>query len=608
MCYAVGRTMRTGLPLLTDPLQAALTTARQYNRRQAAGDALAGLTVACVAVPQSVAYAILAGVPPVYGLYTVIIQSIIGAIFNSQPLLSVGPMITQSLLVASTVTQVMATFGGIDPGAQGAVYLQLVIALTLMKGVLQIGCAAAHLGALVQYVSISVIVGFTAGAGVLIAAGQVNGFLGFDVQASSDDWPGLIGAMQRLSPQMDQTSGWAVALGAATIVIVLGSKRLSKLAPGPLIALVATAAIVAMRGLTATDLTLVGELPAGLQRAAVPQVSGAQLQALLPGAAALAVLGLMESYAIGKSLAVKTGTRIDANQELFSQGLTNTLSSFFGCIPGSGSFSRSALNHYAGAQTRFASIFNGVFVLIIFLVAAPLARFIPKAALAGILFIIAYQLIDWRYFLRVARSNRRDAAVCAITFFATLLLPLAWAIHVGIMINIALYVQRTSRLHVAEMVRTPAGPFIEKPIPDRAGNQRVMFLGVEGELFFGVADELEQRLSSLAGGGVRVFILRLKRTHSIDSTVLQVLERFAQHLKQHDGHLILCGVREDLLDVIQRYGLNRTIGDENIFETGYGVFTSAKRALARAQELVDESIDVDAIDGEDDLEGWSYEI
>ncbi len=210
--------------------------------------------------------------------------------------------------------------------------------------------------------------------------------------------------------------------------------------------------------------------------------------------------------------------------------------------------------------------------------------------------------------MRVARSNRRDAVVCAITFFATLVLPLAWAIHVGILINIALYVQRTSRLHAAEMVRTPAGPFIEKPIPDRAGNQRVMFLGVEGELFFGIADELERKLSSLASGGVRVFILRLKRTHSIDSTVLQVLDRFAQHLNEHDGHLILCGVRDDLLEVIRRYGLNRTIGDENIFEAGFGVFTSAKRALARAQELIDESIDLDAIDGEDDLEGWSYEI
>jgi SulP family sulfate permease len=372
--------------------------------------------------------------------------------------------------------------------------------------------------------------------------------------------------------------------------------------------IVVAGAIVAGMGQAGQDLTRIGNLPHGLPAAGVPMLTGVHINALLPGAIALALLGLLEAYSIGKSLAIKTGMRIDANQELFSQGLTNALSSVFGCIPGSGSFSRSALNHYVGAKTRFAGAFNGLFVLVIFLVFSKWAQFIPTSALAAILFVIAYALIDWRFFLRVSKTSRRDATVCLITFIATLGLPLAWAIYVGIFLNIAMYLQRASQLHLAEMVRTPAGPFIERPIPDRAGNRKVMFLGVEGELFFGVADQLEQRLTALANSGVRVIILRLKRTHSIDSTVLQVLDRFAKDLQQHGGHLILCGLKHELLEVVRAYGLNKTVGDENIFETTYGVFTSAKRALARAQQLVDDSIDMEALNGEDDLEGWAYEI
>ena len=566
--------------------------ARRYNLRKARADAIAGLTVAVVAVPQSMAYAIIAGVPPQYGLYTVIIQCLVGSLFNSQKFLSVGPINTQSLLVAATVTRLLVEFTepGIDPDQ---LYLQLVFALTFTKGLIQIALAAAHLGNLVRYVSQSVIIGFTAGAGVLIAGGQLPNFLGFSTTREASNWPGLVGSFQRLIPHIDETSLYSVGIGVLSLLIVIGMRYVSRLAPGPLLAVIASAAVVAFAGWDASMLPLVKPLPEGLPALTSPHITWARSEALFGGALALALLGLMEAYSIGKTIAVKTGDRISANQELLSQGFTNFVSSFFQCIPGSGSFSRSALNYYAGAKTLYAGVFNATFVAIIFLVFAKQAKYIPMASLAAILFVIAYGLVDWRSFRRILRTSRADAIVCAATFFATLLIPLEYAVFVGIVLNIALYMRRASHLHMNEMVRARGGPMQERPITDRSGKSSVVFLSLEGDLFFGVADELQTQLSTVAGSGVRVIILRLKRTHMIDATVLGVLDQFAGGMKEYDKHVLLCGVKPELHDRMRSFGLSQTIGEENIFETQFGVFSSAKSALRRARDLVGQSIDAD---------------
>ncbi|MFW6060536.1 MAG: SulP family inorganic anion transporter [Phycisphaeraceae bacterium] len=586
---------------IVEPMHRLGRTLRGYNWRTARADGLAGLSVAVIAVPQAVAFAIIADVPPEYGLYTLIIQCFIASLFNSQPLLSVGPTNTHSLLIASLVTRLA--------GGQPELYLTLAIALTLVKGLMQMAMAWARLGRLVQYVSQSVIVGFTAGAGVLIAAGQIKNFLGVQTQRGADDWPGLIGTVQRLWPHVTETSPWAVALGVLALVLLVGSRKVSKLAPGPLVAVAACAVVVYVAGLGPERLTLVPALPSGMPAPRMPTFELEFIEPLLTGALALSLLGLMEAYSIGKSLATKTGTRISANQELFSQGITNFLSSFFACIPGSGSFSRSALNHYAGAKTQISGVFNSLFVLAIFLLAAPAARYIPMSAIAAILFIVAYGLIDFHYFRRVLRSERADAVVCFGTFFATLLVPLSYAVFVGIFLNIALYLRRASQLHLQEMVRSPGGPFVERPLRARTGDKNVIFLQAEGDLFFGVADELQDRLSQIAYSGVHVVILRLKRTHSIDATVFSVLEQFAGEMQARDGHVVLCGIREELYQRMESFGLVDKIGRENVFQTRYGVFASAKAALQRARQLVGSSIDLDQdLVDENDTEGWAYEI
>jgi SulP family sulfate permease len=362
-------------------------------------------------------------------------------------------------------------------------------------------------------------------------------------------------------------------------------------------------------GWTPADLPLVGQLPRAFPSFAPPRASMDEVQGLLGGALALALLGMLESVAIAKSIASHTGERISANQEFFAQGFKNAVSSFFQCIPGSGSFTRSALDHAAGAETRFAAVYNAIFVALIFWLAGGLAKFIPLASLGAVLIVIGWGLIDWRYVPRMRRASRADAIVCGMTFVAAMALPLEYAIFVGVFLNLALYLRTASRLHVTEMFQPSGGPFLERPIRDKhTGERQVVFLQLEGDLFFGVADELQDRLTALAASGVRVVILRLKRTHSIDATVLGVLERFAAGMGERQGYVILCGVKPELMCVLRDYGLVDQLGRENVFETGVGIFTSAKQALARARELVGRSIDTLGIPTDDEPDAPNYVI
>jgi len=593
------RLLLDGLAPLTDVGRDLARTARHYRPAKLRGDLIGGVTVAVVALPQSMAYAIIAGVPPVYGIYTLVIQSLIAAPLNSHPLLSVGPMITQSLLVASIVTRLE---GSGDP----AVYLGLTVALTLIKGLLQLGMAVCRLGDLVKYVSQSVVVGFTAGAAVLIITGQTASFLGFRAPTTAAHWPGLIGECQRVLPRLSEANPWSVLLGVVALGIVIGSRYVSRLVPGPLIAIAVAALGVYLGGWTAGDFALLPPLPTGLPRLTWPDLT--RIEALVGGAMALALMGLMESYAIGKTLSSQTGGKVDANREMLSQGLTNGLSSFFGCIPGSASFSRSALNAYAGAQTFVANLVNAGFVIVIFLLLAPAAQYIPMSSIAAILFVVAWGLIDVPFFRRAAASSRADLLVCVGTLVATLLLPLKYAVFLGIALNIALYLRRASQLQVQEMVPTPAGPFLERPLGARSGDKAVVFLQMEGDLFFALADELDDRLTALTYSPVRVVILRLKRTHSIDATVLGVLERFARQMQQRGKHVVFCGIRPDLMHRLERFGLVAVIGPDNVFETSYGIFTSAKAALHRAKQLIHESIDEEGLPDEDETDNWAYQI
>ncbi|MCA9518369.1 MAG: SulP family inorganic anion transporter, partial [Myxococcales bacterium] len=403
-------------------------TVRDYRLADLPYDLLAGLTVSVVDLPQSMAFALIAGVPAVYGLYTAIFLAFLGALFTSSRFLSVGPTNTQSLLVAATVARL---------SDEPATYIQMVVALTLVKGIIQLAFAAARMGQFVRYVSATVMVAFTAGAGVLIFAEQVPAFLGFARTHGEHHLPGVLDVFWDVGAHADVIAWQAILLGVGSLAVILIVKRISHKLPGPLFAVVLSALVVTLAGWD--QVGVVGEIPRGLPGFSVPDVDLRTIERLLPGAFALALLGMLESVAIAKSIAHRTGQRIDADQEFFGQGFANLVGAFLQCMPGSGSFSRTALQYTVGARTRVASIFCAIANAVFFLALAPLAFHIPLASLAAILFYVAWKLVDVRSMWRIAKASRRDGAVALATFGSALLLPLTYAIYVGIFLNIALY-------------------------------------------------------------------------------------------------------------------------------------------------------------------------
>jgi len=544
----------------------------RYLRTDALRDLLAGLTLSVVDLPQSMAFALIAGVPPQYGIYASIVIGLAGSLFTSSRYLSAGPTNTQSLLVAAVVSRVTS-----DPD----LYLQLVVGLTLIKGLLQLAFAAARMGGMVRYVSASVMTGFTAAAGVLILVEQLPPFLGLE-HASDSALPGALGSLAGLGPILGEINLRALAIGGMALAIMLGARRISKVVPAPLIAVVGAAVAVAALGYGPADLPLIAELPRGLPALSIPDLSWPHIEALLPGALALAVLGMIESVAIAKTIGQRAGQRVDADREFFAQGLANAAGGLLQCIPGSTSFTRTALLQTAGARTRYAGIFGVAFNVVLFLALAPLARYIPLAALAAVLFVVAGGLVDKERIRRVVRTSRADAAVCASTFAAAMLLPLSYAIYVGIFLNIGFYLRQAARLHLAEV---DVGPTVEER-PMRAGGGDVVFLQLEGALFFAVADELSDRLTVLASSDTRAVVIRLKRTHYIDATVLFVIDEFVAAVQARGGHVLLCGVRGELLERMRAFGLIDRIGSDNVFEAMSGVFEGARRALSRARALI----------------------
>jgi sulfate permease, SulP family len=583
---------------LAMPFQPPIETVRHYNLHKFRKDLVAGITVSVLEVPQSMAYAIVAGVPPQYGLYSSVIQGVIGSLLSSSEHMTTGPTNTQSLLIAATVHRLA------NPATQPELYLQLVFGLSMLKGLIQLAFAATRMGDVVRYVSRPVISGLVSGAGFLIFFSQLPAFLGLQRPGTSS-MTVVVGSVYQVAHHIGEINLRAVLIGMSVIVLIALLRVWSKLLPGSLIAVVLSAIVVWFFGWTQGQVSLISPLPHSLPRFEIPAIGWKEAEELFGGALALAIVGMLESVAIAKSIAVYTGEQISPNQEFFAQGLKNLISSFFQCIPGSGSFSRSALDYEAGAETRFAAVMNAVFVAIIYWLVAAQARYIPVSALAGLLFVIAYGLIDWPYMLRVLRSSPGDAGVLICTLLMACFAPLQFAVLFGVVLNIGLFLRTASRLQLNEIVPIDQNEgFVERSMRGSTASS-VVFLQLEGNLFFGLAHELTIRLNRQFQGGPKIVILRLRRTHSIDSTILHVLEEFVREIKSRSGQVIICGVRPELRQVMQNYGLIDLIGADNCFEvTDNGLFQSAKQAIARARSLSGEVPVAIADHGEN----WAYEI
>lgn len=586
----------------------AFDSLRTYSLRVLAVDITAGFTVAAVAVPQAMAYAQIAGIEPQYGLYTAIVMTAVGALFDSSKQLINGPTNAISIAVLSAVV-----------GFSDADRLPAVILLALLVGLLQTGISLLRLGDLTRYVSHAVIVGFTLGAATLLVLDQLKNILGVAGHGTGEDH--FLKRFWLTLSHADETNGAALAVGLGTIgvalVLQLVNLRFRLRLPELLLALLSMAAVVWALDLhqPGMGVKVVGKIPAKLPTFAFPELGWARVRELASSSLAIAMLGLLEAIAMAKAIANHTGQKLDMNQQCLSEGLANLTGSLFHCFPGSGSLTRSTINHLSGAQTQWSGVFSAAIVALTVVLFAPYAYYIPKSGLAGVLILSAWRLVDRRELLYYLKTTRFDAWIVSLTALSAVAVSVEFCVLIGVFLSFVMYIPRAARVYLTELILAPERVIRERISTDPVCN-RIKIYSLEGELFFGAAPELEERLDSIvaaARSGVRVVVLRMKRVRNADAVCLKVLDRFTTRLQAAQVSVLLCGLRPDLVKVIDASGLLRRLGSEHVFafeETG-AIWSSTLDAVRFAYEIIGDDV-CEQCPGNAltlrEKEGWYYMI
>ncbi len=535
---------------------------RSYDKNNLRFDLMAGLTVGVVALPQGIAFAILAGLPPSMGVYASVVASIVAALWGSSNQLSTGPTNSSSLLVFSILL----------PLAQPAspTYVAAAGLLAVMAGVFRVVMGLARLGVLVNFVSDSVIVGFTAGAGVLIIVNQLRPILGLTFPSS----PALAVTVGNLVVHSPETHLLSLALGVGTIVAVLVLRRINRNLPAPLIAMGLAALVVAVFSLQEQGVAVLGELPRGLPPLAdLPLLDLTLIGDLSSGALAVAVIGLVEAMAIARSISSQTGQRLDSNQEFVGQGLANIAAGFFSGYPCSGSFNRSSLNYEAGARTPLAGVFAGLAVLVIVFLLAPIAVYVPVPTIAATLILSAYTMIDRQEILRIWRSTKGDTFIMVVTLLSTLLLPLQFAVLIGVLMSLAYYIWRTSVPRVQALVPDDAFRHLVRQVTAdgrlrRPACPQLGILEILGDLYFGAAPHVEDTILRHLRNhpGQRYLLLRMISVTQIDISGIHMLESVVRTYRDLGGDVFIVRVQQPVFEFMASTGFTRTLGEDHFLD------------------------------------------
>ena len=526
---------------------------RRYELRNLRFDLFAGLTVAVIMLPQAVAFALIAELPPRMGLYSAIVGSIVGGLWGSSNQLQTGPSNTTSLLSLSVLLAV-ATPGTPD-------YLVVAGMMALMVGVFRLAMGLARLGVLVNFVSDAVIVGFTAGAGILIFFNQLRHLMRLTIPSA----PRLDQTLYNVVTHLSEAHWPSLALGLGAILLISLLRRVDRRLPGPLVAMVGASAVVGLLGLTGKGIQVVGELPRGFPPLAeLPILDFDLIGELATGSLAVAAIGLVESISIGRVIATFTGQRIDSDQEFVGQGLANIACGLLSGYPCSGSFTRSAVNFNAGAKTPLASVFAGILVLLAMLVLAPLAAYVPLPALAGVIILTAYRLIDRKEMVRIWHSRHGDRVIMVATLLATLALPLRFAVLVGIAMSLAYYLIRTSTPRVRTVLPDQTfRHFVHRPHEPPC--PQLAIVEILGDLYFGAASHVEDSIQRNLerNPDQRFLLLRMHSVEHCDISGIHVLESIRRAYQERGGDVFLVRVSRPVLEVVKSTGYYDYLGADH---------------------------------------------
>ncbi|NLA37494.1 MAG: sulfate permease [Actinobacteria bacterium] len=519
---------------------------RNYPKPLFRGDLVAGLTVAVMLVPQAMAYANLAGMPPVTGLYAAIVGIIAYALLGTSGSLAVGPVAITSLLTLSGLQTIVTPEDPSYP-AVAALLALIVGAVLLLAGILR-------LGFLVNFLSHPVISGFTSAAAITIGLSQVKDLLGLDIGRPE----GVIETLKALAGDLGATNGWTLGIGIASIVALVLGKRLAPKAPTALVVLAVATLGTWLASLTDKGVAILGDVPTGLPSPKLPEFSGSLLGDLAPVALTIAIIAYAEGVSVAKAIARRTREKVDANQELVATGASNLASGLFGGFPIAGGFSRTAVNHSAGARTPLASLITAGVLTIAVLWLTPALRYLPKAVLAGVVVVAVAGLVDISDAKETFRTRRVDFAALLVTFLATLLIGVEPGLAIGLGFSLVMFIYRSSNPHTTELGRVEGTSEFRNVDrwPTRTSDH-IAVLRVDGPLFFANTKSFEDRVATLVAErpDVDVVVIDASGIGDLDASGAHLLHELDDDLTASGVTLRLATVRGPVRDVMQRAGV-----------------------------------------------------
>jgi len=533
---------------------------RNLTRETVHADMLAGLTGAAIALPQGVAFAAIAGMPPEYGLYTCMVPAIIAALFGSSWQLVSGPTTAASIIMFASLS------GMAVPGSEK--YVAMAITLAFMVGVMQLVMGMVRLGALVNFISHSVVVGFTAGAACLIAAKQAKEFLGIDIP----DGMHLFNTIEFLWVNWEQLHPLVMLVSIITLLTgILAQRRLGGMS---MIAALLTGSAAAVLfnlafGEQTSSIAMVGALPQQLPPLSMPQFSFETFRQLSPLALAMTLFALTEAVSIARSISLKSGQPINGNQEFIGQGLSNIFGSFFSSFVATGSFNRSGANYDAGARSPLAAVMAGVLLIVLVLLLAPLTSHLPKAAVSGLLFLVAWRLINFAQIHKILRADRNEAIILGVVFFGTVFFSIEFAILAGVILSLMTFLRKTSRPRLSPRVPDPESrtrKFIYGQFHPECPQLKILRL--DDSLYFGSVahvGELLRRYREHYPEQKHLFLLT-KGIAQVDVAGAELLIKEVRERRDLGGDFYMYQLRDTASKVFNRGGYRDEIGEANIFE------------------------------------------
>ena len=524
-------------------------------------DFFAGLTGAIIVLPQSVAFATIAGMPPEYGLYTAMVVPIIAALFGSSFHLVSGPTTAISIVVFAAVSKYA------EPGS--AEFVSLALTLTFLAGVYQLVFGLAKFGMLVNFVSHNVVIGFTAGAALLIASSQIPYIVGIDIPRGED----FLSTWFDIYTGVGEFNIYLLIIGLGTLVSAIAVKILKPKFPNLLIGMLVGGLLAFYLGGFTDSIKTVGAMPAYFPPLSTPDFSLNSLKSLAPEAFAIALLGLIEASSIGRSIATKSNQRIDSNQEFIGQGTSNIVGSFFSSYASSGSFTRSGVNFESGARTPLSAILAALFLMVIVLLVAPLISYLPLAAMAGVILLVAYNLIDFKNIKKTFTYSKSESVIFTATFFATILFELEFAIYLGVLLSLMLFIAKTSTPDVHTLAfGTPPGegdrrlqsirkaPLVQCP--------QLKIIRIDMSIYFGSINHIQKQISQIVDNQRIYHILIVASgVNFIDLAGIEALLIENKRLKAQNGSLYFVAVKSTAYEFMEKVNFVNEIGRENFFDS-----------------------------------------